>query len=74
MSEFDEKQKRLRALLNAHQVDALSGTLAELMGQRPGSLSAEQAGRDTDAPSGPERGAVTGAAVFPLDCEALPAG
>ena len=48
--------------------------VAELMGQRPGSLPAGQAGRDTDAPGGPERGAVTGAAVLPLDREALPAG
>ena len=48
--------------------------VAELMGQRPGCLSAGQTGQDTDAPGGPERGAVTGAAVLPLDREALPAG
>ena len=48
--------------------------VAELVGQRPGSLSAGQAGQDTDAPGGPVRGAVTGAAVLPLDREALPAG
>ena len=48
--------------------------VAELMGQRPGSLSAGQAGRDADAPGGPERGAVIGAAVLAFDREALPAG
>ena len=48
--------------------------VAELMGQRPGSLPAAETGRDADAPGGPERGAVTGAAVLPLDREALPAG
>ena len=48
--------------------------VAELMGQRPGGLSAGQTGRDTDAPGGPEGSAVAGAAVLPLDREALPAG
>ncbi len=48
--------------------------VAELMGQRPGSLSAGQTGQDTDAPDGPERSPVAGAAVLPLDREALPAG
>ena len=51
-----------------------SEDVAELVGQRPGSLSAGQTGRDADAPGGPERSAVTGAAVLPLDREALPAG
>src|SRR5581483_11035124 len=48
--------------------------VAELMGQGPGGLSVRQAGQDTDAAGGPEGSAVTGAAVFPLDREALPAG
>jgi hypothetical protein len=47
--------------------------VAELMGERPDSLSAAEIGRDTDAPGGPERSAVNGAAVLPLDREALPA-
>jgi hypothetical protein len=48
--------------------------VAELMGQRPRSLPAGQARQDADAPGGPERGAVTGAAVLPFDREALSAG
>ena len=48
--------------------------VAELVGERPGGLSAGQTRRDTDAPGGPERSAVTGAAIFPLDREAFPAG
>src|SRR5256885_2158465 len=37
--------------------------VAELVGESPRSLSAAEIGRDTDAPGGPERSAVTGATV-----------